>query len=159
MDNTKDDVAMWTDHNENFHTFNTSIPSHRGGYCTLTTRASHAVPPKVSLARPVDERELIHKSGDGSDPDALRGSFGLYRALDATLAQNKERTNQPLTMPVLAIGGAESWGEAVGNVAANDVQTVVIPDTGHWVAEQAPEEMLAALSVFLAPYREGGGGL
>jgi hypothetical protein len=30
---------------------------------------------------------------------------------------------------------------------------------GHWLAEQAPEEMLAALSEFLAPYRESGGGL
>jgi pimeloyl-ACP methyl ester carboxylesterase len=37
--------------------------------------------------------------------------------------------------------------------AANDVQTVVIPGAGHWVAEQAPEEMLAALTPFLAPYR------
>ena len=27
------------------------------------------------------------------------------------------------------------------------------------VAEEAPEEMLAALRDFLAPYREGGGGL
>ena len=27
------------------------------------------------------------------------------------------------------------------------------------VAEQAPEEMVAALKAFLAPYREGGGGL
>jgi hypothetical protein len=27
------------------------------------------------------------------------------------------------------------------------------------VAEQAPKEMLAALRDFLAPYREGGGGL
>ena len=43
--------------------------------------------------------------------------------------------------------------------AADDVQSVVIPDTGHWVAEQAPEEMLAALTEFLAPYREDGGGL
>jgi pimeloyl-ACP methyl ester carboxylesterase len=33
------------------------------------------------------------------------------------------------------------------------------PGAGHWVAEQAPEEMLAALTEFLAPYREGGGGL
>jgi pimeloyl-ACP methyl ester carboxylesterase len=41
--------------------------------------------------------------------------------------------------------------------AADDVQTVVIPETGHWVAEQAPEELLAALRAFLAPYREGGG--
>jgi hypothetical protein len=32
------------------------------------------------------------------------------------------------------------------------------PGIGHWVAEQAPEELLAALTEFLAPYREGGGG-
>jgi pimeloyl-ACP methyl ester carboxylesterase len=94
-----------------------------------------------------------------SDPDALRGSFGFYRAWDTTLAQNEQRKTRPLTMPVLAIGGAESWGEEVGNamkLAANDVQTVVIPGAGHWVAEQAPEEILAALTAFLAPYRDGG---
>jgi pimeloyl-ACP methyl ester carboxylesterase len=27
--------------------------------------------------------------------------------------------------------------------SAEDVRSVVIPDAGHWVAEQAPEEMLA----------------
>jgi pimeloyl-ACP methyl ester carboxylesterase len=78
--------------------------------------------------------------------------------LDTTLAQNGQRKTTPLIMPVLAIGGAESWGEEVGNgmkPAADDVRSVVIPDTGHWVAEQAPEEMLAALTAFLAPYRDG----
>ena len=44
-------------------------------------------------------------------------------------------------------------------VAADDVQTLVIDGGGHWVAEEATEEMLAALTEFLAPYREGGGGL
>jgi pimeloyl-ACP methyl ester carboxylesterase len=29
------------------------------------------------------------------------------------------------------------------------------PGAGHWVAEQAPEEMLAALTAFLATYRVG----
>ena len=33
------------------------------------------------------------------------------------------------------------------------------PGISPWVAEQAPEEMVAALREFLAPYREGGGGL
>ena len=33
------------------------------------------------------------------------------------------------------------------------------PGIGHWVAEDPPEEMLAALAEFLAPYREDGGGL
>ena len=42
--------------------------------------------------------------------------------------------------------------------AADDVQTVVIDGCGNcWVAEQAPEEMVAALTAFLAPYREVGG--
>ena len=40
---------------------------------------------------------------------------------------------------------------------ADDVQTVVIPGVGHWVAELAPDEMLAALTAFLAPYRDGSG--
>jgi pimeloyl-ACP methyl ester carboxylesterase len=65
-------------------------------------------------------------------------------------------------MPVLAIGGAESSAELVGDtmkLAADDVQSLVITSIGHWLAEQAPEEMLAALTGFLGPYREGGSGL
>jgi pimeloyl-ACP methyl ester carboxylesterase len=106
--------------------------------------------------------EFAVQGGRKKLPDyALRYCFGLYRALDTTLAQNEQRKGRPLTMPVLAIGGAESWGEEAGNgmkPAADDVQTVVIPDVGHWVAEQAPEEMVAALTEFLAPYRDGDSG-
>lgn len=29
---------------------------------------------------------------------------------------------------------------------------------GHWLAEQAPDELLAALTSFLAPYRAGQAG-
>jgi pimeloyl-ACP methyl ester carboxylesterase len=93
-----------------------------------------------------------------SNPDSLRGSLAWYRAFDATLAQNAERAAHPLTMPVLAIGGELSYGDHVGEAMtplASDVQSVVIPGTGHWVAEEAPDEMLAALTTFLTPYREG----
>ena len=91
-----------------------------------------------------------------SGPDALRGSFGWYRALDATMMQNEPRKNRRLTLPVLAIGGADSLGDAPGNamkLAADNVQTLVIPNVGHWLAEEAPDQMLAALTAFLAPYR------
>ena len=93
-----------------------------------------------------------------ADPDHLRGSFEFYRAIPTTSAQNEHRKTRRLTLPVLAIGGAESSGEGVGNtmkLAADDVQTLVIPGCGHWVAEQAPEQLLAALTAFLAPYRDG----
>jgi pimeloyl-ACP methyl ester carboxylesterase len=91
-----------------------------------------------------------------SNPDSLRGSFGFYRALDMTVAQNMQRKTR-LTMPVLAVGGAASFGDHVAGamkLVADDVQGVVIPDVGHFVAEEAPAEMLAALTEFLAPYRE-----
>jgi pimeloyl-ACP methyl ester carboxylesterase len=92
-----------------------------------------------------------------SDPDALRGSFGFYRAFSASAAQQAQRTTR-LAMPVLAMGGAESGGENAAKamqLVADDVQGVVLAGAGHWVAEQAPDELLAALTAFLAPYREG----
>ena len=92
------------------------------------------------------------------DPDRLRGSFGFYRAIPASITQNEQRKTRRLTLPVLAIGGAESSGEGPGNtmkLTADDVQTLVIPGCAHWVAEQAPEQLLAALTTFLAPYRDG----
>ena len=92
-----------------------------------------------------------------SGPDALRGSFGLYRAFPAISAQNERRRARRLTLPILAIGGAESGGEGVGNtmkLAADDVQTLVIPGCAHWVGEETPEETLGTLTAFLAPYRD-----
>lgn len=90
-----------------------------------------------------------------SAPGALAGSFGFYRSWDETMAQNGERGARKLTMPVLGIGGEASWGGAVGGALAaiaDDVETVVVPGTGHWVAEAAPEALLAALTAFLAPF-------
>jgi pimeloyl-ACP methyl ester carboxylesterase len=95
--------------------------------------------------------------GLASSPEALHGCFHLYRAFGPTSAQNEERKTRPLTMPVLAMGGAESSGQMVEDtmrLVAEDVQGLVIPDCGHWLAEQAPEAMLAALMTFLAPYRD-----
>jgi pimeloyl-ACP methyl ester carboxylesterase len=92
-----------------------------------------------------------------ADPESLRGSFEFYRALPASAAQNEGRKDRRLTVPVLAIGGEESGGENAANamkLVADDVQTVVLSGAGHWVAEQAPEELLAALTPFLAPYRD-----
>ena len=88
-----------------------------------------------------------------ASPDALRGSFEFYRALDTTLAQNRQRANRKLTMPVLAIGGQASLGTGTADtmkLVANNVQTAVIDGAGHFVAEEAPERMLAALTPFLA---------
>lgn len=93
-----------------------------------------------------------------SDPAALHASFACYRALDTTIAQNERRRKKLLAMPVLAIAGEANSGHLVADtmrLGAADVQSVIIPDCGHYPAEEAPDAMLDALIPFLAPYREG----
>jgi pimeloyl-ACP methyl ester carboxylesterase len=115
----------------------------------FTIQSGGAMPPEYAIR--------YYISLYNRNRDALRATFGLYRAWDATLAQNARRQASPLTIPVLGIGGEKSWGVRAGEGMrpfATDVQTVVIPGVGHWVAETAPAEMLVALTAFLGPYRD-----
>ena len=112
----------------------------------------------TKAARPLPEYGVRHYIDTlAAGPDALHASFAIYRALDATIAQNQQRQTRRLRMPVLGIGGGKSLGEQVAatmKLAADDVQALVIPGCGHHPPEEAPEETLAALTAFLAPYRD-----
>jgi pimeloyl-ACP methyl ester carboxylesterase len=111
----------------------------------------------TKAAKKLPDHAVRHYVGTlAAGPEALHASFAIYRALDATITQNQQRKTRRLTLPILAIGGAHSLGEQVADtmkLAADDVQTLVIPGCAHWVAEETPEETLAALTGFLAPYR------
>jgi len=56
------------------------------------------------------------------------------------------------TMPVLAVGGAKSFGTMEAVVmrnAATNVTEVVISDSGHWLMEEQPTATIHAIRVFL----------
>ena len=96
-----------------------------------------------------------------TNPEALHGSFAAHRALNATIAQNQQRKTRRLRMPALAIEGSEGISEGAANtmkLAADDAQSVVIPGCGPYCLENGHEEVPAALTAFLAPYRNGLGG-
>ena len=83
----------------------------------------------------------------------VRGSFGFYRELDTTLAQNQRRAAHPPALPILAVGGAASGcGSVAGalHLAGDDVHSLIIAGAGHYLAEEAPDELLAALTSFLS---------
>ena len=87
-----------------------------------------------------------------SNPESLHGSLGWYRAFGATLAQNDQRASRPLTMPVLAIGGERSYGDHVEHAMhalAENVQGLVIPGAGHWVAYEAADAFNETLTELL----------
>lgn len=92
-----------------------------------------------------------------SRPGALRAGFAYYRATPQDIADNEAaiREGGKLEMPVLALGGAESFGrrelvrESLGRVAEN-VEGGVIEKAGHWLPEEQPEEVLRRLLDFFA---------
>jgi pimeloyl-ACP methyl ester carboxylesterase len=62
------------------------------------------------------------------------------------------RREAPVTMPVLAIGGEQSFGAnqaVVMRNAATQVTEVVIPQAGHWLMEEPPAATMAAIRTFL----------
>ena len=112
----------------------------------------------TKAARPLPGYAVRHYIDTlAASPEALHASFAIYRSLNATIAQNQQRTTRRLAMPVLGIGGGHSLAGQVADtmkLVADDVQTLVIPGCGHHPAEETPEETLAALTAFLASYRD-----
>lgn len=91
-------------------------------------------------------------------PAALHTSFEFYRALENTMEQNVERKRARITIPVLAIGGAQGLGEGVATtmrLAGTDVTTLIIDNAGHYPAEENPDAMLEAILVFAGNARRG----
>jgi pimeloyl-ACP methyl ester carboxylesterase len=56
-------------------------------------------------------------------------------------------------MPVLAIGGERSFGATMAVVmraVADDVSELIVPQSGHWLMEEQPQQTVAAIRSFLA---------
>ncbi len=86
-----------------------------------------------------------------SAPGAMRASMAHYGALWTDLEHNMENAKTPLEMPVLALGGAMSFGELAVQSArrvAKNVRGRSMPRCAHWVAEEEPEALLEELFAF-----------
>ncbi|WP_218829738.1 alpha/beta fold hydrolase [Burkholderia aenigmatica] len=87
-----------------------------------------------------------------TQPGALRASFSYYRTLLVDLDDNKTLGEKKLDMPVLAIGCEFGYGEgskATMEKVASNVRGVVLRDSGHYPAEEQPEQLASALLDFL----------
>jgi pimeloyl-ACP methyl ester carboxylesterase len=98
-----------------------------------------------------------------SAPGGMRAGFEYYRALPQDAIENMNYSKTKLTMPVLALGGGYDpyFG---GNtttpliapsikMAAQNVQTVIVPNSGHWIPEEQPQFFVKQLANFF------GGGI
>ena len=76
-------------------------------------------------------------------------------AADDTAVGSVAQGDWPVSWRQSAERHASATSAEAMKLVADDVQSVLIPGAGHWLAEEAPEEFLTALTAFLAPYRDG----
>ena len=109
------------------------------------------VRPEVFDAEVVDEILRTFAGADG-----VLGALGIYRAAFTSIEQTEPLTTNPVTVPIVAIGGVKGLGDKVGDMVrrvAADVTAETLTNAGHFVPEEAPEAVIrhiAALTIATA---------
>ena len=87
-------------------------------------------------------------------PGAMRAGFAQFAAFDQDVIDNRAALARGrLKMPVLAIGGERSLGATMAVVmraAADDVSEFIVPQSGHWLMAEQPQQTIGAIRAFLA---------
>ena len=100
----------------------------------------------------IDEATRRHYAQIYAQPGAMRAAFAQFQSIRKDADDNKAQMATKLTMPVLAVGGAKSFGAMEAVVmrnAALDVTEVVIADAGHWLMEENPAATVKAIRQFV----------
>ncbi len=100
----------------------------------------------------LDDKDFTEYARHLASPGGIRGAMGVYRSIAAELPAILRLTTKKLTMPVWAVGGEHSMGlgpfEQFQQLAGT-VRGGVISESGHWVVEEQPAQILTELEAFL----------
>jgi pimeloyl-ACP methyl ester carboxylesterase len=102
----------------------------------------------------IDEATRNHYAALYARPHAMHDAFEQFGAFAQDAADNRAflAEHGKLTMPVLAVGAEKSFGTRMADDlhhVARDVETAVVPDSGHWLMEEQPAATVAVIVKFV----------
>ena len=105
--------------------------------------------------RRIDEQTRAHYAALYARPHAMHDAMEQFKAFHQDGLDNQAMlaTGGKLTIPVLALGGAKSYGAHMVdelNAVAMHVTGGVIPDSGHWIMEENPDATVKLVLDFLS---------
>jgi pimeloyl-ACP methyl ester carboxylesterase len=96
----------------------------------------------------IDVRDRAVYAAAYASRDAIRAGNAWYQAFPQDIVD--DGTYGKLTMPVLGLGGpGYEWLKATLEAKATDLRVIKMEDSGHFIAEEKPEDTLAYLAEFL----------
>src|SRR6266567_212550 len=100
----------------------------------------------------IPEADRVAYTAAYARPGRMRAAWAYFVSFQQAATDFAALSRTKLTMPVLAMGGEKANGDALGKqvrLVATNVETLVLPNTGHWVMEERPRETMDALMRFL----------
>ena len=113
---------------------------------------SHFMRQQTYVPTGPDEDALAEYALRLGSPGALRCGLGYFRSHKVDAEHNRQSGRTKLAMPVLTVGASLSFKDIIAvrmPELAERVHSVVIPECGHYLAEEQPERLTAALLPFL----------
>ncbi|WP_077000841.1 alpha/beta fold hydrolase [Variovorax sp. KK3] len=107
-----------------------------------------AADPKRSV--PEADRRVYAKAY--AQPGGMRAGFEYFKAFERDAAEFAELGKTPLPMPMLVLSGEKAGGSFLidqGKMVATNVKGVIVVGSGHWLMEEAPDQVIPALVDFL----------
>jgi pimeloyl-ACP methyl ester carboxylesterase len=99
---------------------------------------------------PEADRRVYAKSY--AKPGGMRAGFEYFKAFSQDAKDFEQFSNTKLSMPVLVLTGEKASGTFLieqARLVAIDVRGVVVPGSGHWLMEEAPQSVIPAIIEFL----------
>jgi len=87
-----------------------------------------------------------------AQPGAMRAGFEVFRAFEQDAKDFAGFAQTKLTMPMLVLAGEKASGNTLivqARLVDTDVQGVVIKGSGHWLMEEAPQQVIPQLVAFV----------
>jgi pimeloyl-ACP methyl ester carboxylesterase len=87
-----------------------------------------------------------------AQPGAMRAAMDYFRNFERDAADFTAFARTPLKMPVRIIAGEKSGGNFLieqVRLVAEDVEGTVVPGSGHWLLEEAPDRVIPLLQAYI----------
>jgi len=86
-----------------------------------------------------------------AQPGAMKAGFEVFRAFDQDAKDFAALAKTKLTMPMLVLTGEKASGEFLiqqARMVANNVEGVVVKGSGHWLMDEARDQVVPKLVAF-----------
>jgi len=108
----------------------------------FAANSSHSVP----------ERDRRFYAKAYARPGGMRSGFEYFHTFEQDANDFARFAQTPLLMPMLVLTGEKASGEFLieqGHLVATNVEGVVVRNSGHWLMEEAPNQVIPNLLEFL----------